>query len=121
MFLLGQANLRDQFTRFETLSTKPFLEGTRVIKMYPKRKSDLQDLIMEVDPVTVIEIRRLILGHSSDGTPQKSLFFKYCSDKQRTSRLAVQNSYPHPEFRLSPAAADSSNREFVCKYAEAIG
>jgi outer membrane lipoprotein carrier protein len=79
MFLLGQANLRDEFTRFETLSTKPFLEGTKVIKMYPKRKSDLQDLIMEVDPNNY-QIRRLILGHS-DGTREEFIFSNIVTNK----------------------------------------
>src|SRR5437762_851524 len=50
MFLLGRSNLREEFTRFELLNTKPFLEGTKVVRMYPKRKTDLKELIMEIDP-----------------------------------------------------------------------
>src|SRR5436190_382275 len=52
MFLLGRSDLRSEFTQFETLAAKPLLEGTRVIRMTPKRKTDLKELIMEVDPAT---------------------------------------------------------------------
>src|SRR5919197_1610720 len=50
MFLLGRSNLRNEFTRFELLNTKPFFEGLKVVRMYPKRKTDLQEVLMEVDP-----------------------------------------------------------------------
>ena len=49
MFLLGQSNLRNEFTRFELLNRKPFFDGTKVVRMYPKRKTDLQEVVMEVD------------------------------------------------------------------------
>src|ERR1051325_1813668 len=71
MFLLGQSNLRNEFTRFELLNTKPFFDGTKVVRMYPKRKTDLTEVTMEVDPATFF-IRRLLLAHS-DGS--KSEFF----------------------------------------------
>src|SRR5580765_6473602 len=35
MFLLGRSDLRNEFTRFELLNTRPFLEGTKVVRMYP--------------------------------------------------------------------------------------
>lgn len=79
MFLLGQANLTDEFTRFETLPDKPFLAGTKVIRMYPKRKSDLQELIMEVDPNNY-QIRRLILRHS-DGMRSEFIFTNIRTNK----------------------------------------
>ena len=72
MFLLGRSNLRDEFTRFELLSSKPFLEGTKVIRMFPKRKTDLNELIMEVDPANY-QIRRLVLAHS-DGSRSEFIF-----------------------------------------------
>src|SRR3989441_7402491 len=50
MFLLGRSNLRNEFTQFELLTTKPFLEGTKVVRMHPRRKTDLKELLMEVDP-----------------------------------------------------------------------
>jgi outer membrane lipoprotein carrier protein len=72
MFLLGQSNLRDEFTRFELLDTKPFFEGMKVVRMYPKRKTDLQEVLMEVDPATYL-IRRLVLAHS-DGSRSEFIF-----------------------------------------------
>jgi outer membrane lipoprotein carrier protein len=72
MFLLGQSNLRNEFSRFELLNTKPFFEGTKVIRMYPKRKTDLQEVVMEVDPATYL-IRRLLLAHT-DGSQSEFIF-----------------------------------------------
>ena len=72
MFLLGQSNLRNEFSRFELLNTKPFFEGTKVVRMYPKRKTDLQEVVMEVDPATYL-IRRLLLAHS-DGSRSEFIF-----------------------------------------------
>src|SRR5437867_2725641 len=63
MFLLGRSDLRKEFTRFELLSTKPFLQGTKVVRMYPRRKTDLTEVVMEVDPENY-QIRRLLLAHS---------------------------------------------------------
>jgi outer membrane lipoprotein carrier protein len=72
MFLLGRSNLRSEFTKFELLATKPVLSGTKVIRMSPKRKTDLKELIMEVDPQT-FQIRRLVLDHS-DGSHSEFIF-----------------------------------------------
>ena len=72
MFLLGQSNLRNEFTRFELLNTKPFFEGTRVVRMYPKAKTDLTEVTIEVDPATYL-IRRLLLVHS-DGSKSEFYF-----------------------------------------------
>ena len=72
MFLLGRSGLRNEFTRFELLNTKPFLEGTRVLRMYPRRKTDLTEVIMEVDPANY-QVRRLILAHS-DGSRSEFIF-----------------------------------------------
>ena len=72
MFLLGQSNLRNEFTRFELLSTKPFFEGSKVIRMFPKRKTDLQEVVMEVDPASYV-IRRLLLAHT-DGSRSEFIF-----------------------------------------------
>ena len=66
MFLVGQSDLRGEFTSFERLSTPPEIEGTMVIRMHPKRKSDVTELIMEVEPQSYL-IRRLQLSRS-DGT-----------------------------------------------------
>jgi len=72
MFLLGRSNLRSEFTKFELLATKPVLSGTKVIRMSPKRKTDLKELIMEVDPQT-FQIRRLVLDHT-DGSHSDFIF-----------------------------------------------
>jgi outer membrane lipoprotein carrier protein len=72
MFLLGRSNLRNEFTRFELLNTKPFLEGTKVVRMYPRRKTDLSEVIMEVDPENY-QIRRLLLAHK-DGSKSEFIF-----------------------------------------------
>ena len=72
MFLLGQSNLRSEFIRFELLSTKPFFEGTKVVRMYPKRKTDFEEILMEVDPGDYL-IRRLVLAHM-DGSRSEFIF-----------------------------------------------
>ena len=72
MFLLGRSNLRNEFTKFELLSTKPVLSGTKVVRMSPKRKTDLKELIMEVDPQN-FQIRRLVLDHT-DGSHSEFIF-----------------------------------------------
>jgi outer membrane lipoprotein carrier protein len=72
MFLLGRSDLRNEFTQFELLNAKPLLEGTKVIRMYPKRKTDLKEIVMEVDPDNY-QIRRLILTHI-DGSRSEFVF-----------------------------------------------
>jgi outer membrane lipoprotein carrier protein len=72
MFLLGRSNLRSEFTRFELLNAKPFLEGTKVVRMYPRRKTDLSEVIMEVDPANY-QIRRLLFAHK-DGSKSEFIF-----------------------------------------------
>ncbi|HLH31768.1 MAG TPA: outer membrane lipoprotein chaperone LolA [Terriglobia bacterium] len=71
-FLLGRSDLRSEFTQFELLNTKPFLEGTMVVRMYPKRKTDIKDVVMEVYPANY-QIRRLLLSHT-DGS-QRDFYF----------------------------------------------
>ena len=72
MFLLGRSNLRDEFERFVLVDDKPFLAGTRVVRMFPKRKTDLKALVMEVDPQN-FQIRRLVLDHT-DGSRSEFVF-----------------------------------------------
>jgi outer membrane lipoprotein carrier protein len=76
MFLLGRSNLRDEFTQFERLDpfTKPIVPGMAVIRMTPNRKTDLSELIMEVDPASY-QLRRLVLTHS-DGASSEFIFSK---------------------------------------------
>lgn len=72
MFLLGQSDLSKEFTRFELLNTKPFLPGTAVVRMYPRRQTELTEVIMEVDPANYL-IRRLLLTDS--GGAQSEFIF----------------------------------------------
>ena len=72
MFLLGRSDLRKEFTRFELLNAKPFFEGMRVIRMFPRRKTDLSEVVMEVDPASY-EVRRLVLARS-DGSRSEFIF-----------------------------------------------
>jgi outer membrane lipoprotein carrier protein len=73
MFLVGKSNLSNEFSSFEGVSdAKPFLEGTKVIRMYPKRKTDIKAVVMEVDPANY-QIRRLILDHT-DGSQSDFIF-----------------------------------------------
>ena len=72
MFLLGRSNLRNEFRQFELLTAKPFFAGTKVVRMTPRRKTDLMELIMEVDPASS-QIRRLLLSHI-DGSRSEFIF-----------------------------------------------
>jgi len=58
-FLLKRSGLRKEFSRFELLNTPPFLPGDKVIRMYPLRKTDIQEIVIEVDPVDYV-VRRFV-------------------------------------------------------------
>jgi outer membrane lipoprotein carrier protein len=66
MFLLGRSDLRDEFTQIRLMGTPPVVPNTKVLRMIPKRKTDLKEVEMEVDPATY-QIGRLILVYS-DGS-----------------------------------------------------
>jgi outer membrane lipoprotein carrier protein len=72
MFLVGQSDLRKEFSQISLLNSKPFLAGTKVLRMYPKRKSDVKEIVMEVDPANY-HIRRLLLTYS-DGSLSEFIF-----------------------------------------------
>jgi len=72
MFLVGRSNLRGEFEKFTRLSTKPVMEGAVAISMTPKKKTDLKQLIIEVDP-TSYQLRRLALTHD-DGSHSEFRF-----------------------------------------------
>src|SRR5438105_14547248 len=89
MFLLGRSNLRNEFTRFEMLNTKPFFEGLKVVRMYPKRKTDLQEVVMEVDHANY-QISRLRLEHM-DGSRSEFIFSSIRTDiRLHASMFAFQ-------------------------------
>lgn len=85
MFLLGRSNLRNEFSRFELLNTKPFLEGTKVIRMYPRRKTDFTEVVIEVDPANYL-VRRLLLARS-DGSRSEFIFSNIRTDTGLRERL----------------------------------
>jgi chaperone LolA len=92
MFLLGRSNLTSEFTQFQEPTIKPVVAGTRVVRMTPKRKTDLKDLIMEVDPAT-FQIRRLVLDHN-DGARSE---FTFSNIRTNTGLKAAQF-----EFKIPP-------------------
>lgn len=72
MFLLGRSNLRNEFTRFERLNIQPFVPGTQSIRMFPKRKTDITEIVMEVDTATY-QVRRFKFTHA-DGAQTEFIF-----------------------------------------------
>ena len=73
MLVVGRANLRGEFERFEeSAGTKPVMEGTRVVRMFPRRKMDFTEFIIEVEPQS-FQIRRLVAIHM-DGTRSEFMF-----------------------------------------------
>ncbi|HEX4947920.1 MAG TPA: outer membrane lipoprotein chaperone LolA [Blastocatellia bacterium] len=50
MFLLGRGNLRRDFARIDLANEAPVCAGNRVLRMIPKRSSDIRELLVEVDP-----------------------------------------------------------------------
>jgi len=63
-----------------------------VIQMFPKRKSDLSELVMEVDPKTFL-IRRLVMKHS-DGQTRDFQF----------SNIRTDSTLPDSLFKFTPPA-----------------
>ncbi len=72
MFLIGRSNLRGEFTSFEQLPVRPVVAGAVVVRMVPRRKTDLSELVAEIDPQSFL-IRRLVLGHQ-DGSRSELTF-----------------------------------------------
>ena len=74
MFLLGRSNLEQEFTRIESLSgiVEPEVPGACVMRMYPLRESDFDEVLLEVDPET-FDVRRLRL-RSIDGSVSDFVF-----------------------------------------------
>ena len=67
MFLLGRSDLENEFTRIEQLAVPPKVPGARVLQMYPRRQSGVDEVLLEVDPDT-FDIRRLRLTFSDGST-----------------------------------------------------
>lgn len=62
--VLGRRNLRERFQQFELLSAPPRVEGTRVIRAYPRQESDIEHIVIEADPETFIIRRLVVVGRS---------------------------------------------------------
>jgi len=62
MFLLGRSKLRNEFSRIELLSLPAKAVGAKVLRLYPRRESYIEELLLEVDPVN-FDIRRLRITH----------------------------------------------------------
>jgi outer membrane lipoprotein carrier protein len=65
MFLLGRGNLRRDFARIEFASEAPVRAGHRVLRLVPKRSSDIRELLIEVEP-TSLRLTRLSLLKSGN-------------------------------------------------------
>jgi outer membrane lipoprotein carrier protein len=65
MFLLGRGNLRRDFARIEFASEAPVRAGHRVVRLIPKRNSDIRELLIEVEPNT-LRLARLSLIKSGN-------------------------------------------------------
>jgi outer membrane lipoprotein carrier protein len=66
LFLLGRANIRQEFSRIElTSSEQPVTAGNRVLRLFPRRAPDeFKQLLVEVSPET-FEVRRLVIFERS--------------------------------------------------------
>ncbi|MBL8204088.1 MAG: outer membrane lipoprotein chaperone LolA [Blastocatellia bacterium] len=61
MFLLGRGNLRRDFSRIELADEAPIRAGNRVLRMIPKRRSDIRELLIEVEPNSLTLARLSLL------------------------------------------------------------
>ena len=65
MSLVGRSGLAGQFERFEEPRREPLVPGMRVVRAIPRKKDDIREVELEVDPST-FWIHRLVLSHSDD-------------------------------------------------------
>jgi outer membrane lipoprotein carrier protein len=72
MFLLGRSDLENEFERIERLASEPQVAGTEVLRMYPRRENDIEEVLLEVDPAS-FDIRRLRLAYR-DGSVSEFIF-----------------------------------------------
>lgn len=72
LFLLGNPSLSKEFSRIERIGMKPLLKGNAVLRMFPKRAGEIQEIVLEVDPGNYF-IRRLVFSQS-DGSRSEFIF-----------------------------------------------
>jgi len=65
LFLLGRADLEDEFSRYEGVADTE-VDGACGMRLTPRRASDVETVLLEVDPET-FDIRRLRM-ESIDGS-----------------------------------------------------
>ncbi len=58
LFLLGRGNLRRDFSRIEFSAESPIRAGNRVMRLVPKKKSDILEVIIEIEPAS-LQLSRL--------------------------------------------------------------
>jgi outer membrane lipoprotein carrier protein len=67
MFLLGRSDLESEFTSIalNPAGILPRVPGAAVLRMYPRRESDVNEVVLDVDPVT-FDIRRVRMTYVDD-------------------------------------------------------
>ena len=71
MFLLGRSDLESEFTSIglNPAGIPPRVPGTEVLRMYPRRESDVDEVVLDVDPAT-FDIRRLRMTYVDDSVSE---------------------------------------------------
>ncbi len=98
MFLLGRSDLENEFTSIglNPAGIPPMVPGTEVLRMYPRRESDVREVVLDVDPVT-FDIRRLRLTYVDDS------IMEFVFDKVQTN-IGLDRSLfdfvPPPEVEI---------------------
>ena len=67
MFLLGRSDLESEFTSIglNPAGILPRVPGAAVLRMYPRRESDVNEVVLDVDPAT-FDIRRVRMTYVDD-------------------------------------------------------
>src|SRR5215471_21406288 len=86
MFLLGRSGLRNEFNPIYLDPRKPAVDGTRVLRLIPKRKGAIRAIEIEVDPSRYL-IRRLVVDKSEQGT-----------DEFTFSNIVTDSNLPSSQF-----------------------
>ncbi len=90
-FLLGRGNLRRDFKRIEFANESPVKAGSKILRMAPKRATDFQELLIEVEPDS-LQLSRLTLIES--GGARSDFIFSNVRENVATS--AAQFAFKPP-------------------------
>jgi outer membrane lipoprotein carrier protein len=91
MFLLGRGNLRRDFKLIEFARESPVNAGNKVLKLVPKRTQDFDELMIEVEPLT-LRIARLSFIDSDQGRSD----FIFSNINENVPASASQFSFKAP-------------------------